>query len=290
MNSGKLFIDHLCIVCSGHSDKARCEPGWAWKPRVHPDYNLWYVVSGKGEMRINGDSYPISGGSCFLLRPGDHIRATQHMDDRLTVIYHHFEAYNRLTNEPVRSEQLPPRHIFASGTYSLEQDVNRLLEITDRNEEGWMEEFGLLMKLILFRLYRDHVASAAEGETAARHKRLIDHVIRDLRDNIGSEIDYGGLAAKFSVNARYLSQLFKKVTGLPLKEYRTKLRMERALSLLQETSLNISQVADALGYKDIYHFSKQFKLYYKQAPTAYRFSSFPARAHFGTGARVDDKR
>lgn len=37
----------------------------------HEFYELSYVVSGKGEHRLNGSSYPLSSGTIFLLTPAD---------------------------------------------------------------------------------------------------------------------------------------------------------------------------------------------------------------------------
>ncbi|WP_084134466.1 helix-turn-helix domain-containing protein [Paenibacillus harenae] len=44
-----------------------------------------------------------------------------------------------------------------------------------------------------------------------------------------------------------MSLLFKQVTGKSLKQYAIKLRMDRARMLLEETTLNISQIAEAAG-------------------------------------------
>ena len=48
--------------------------------------------------------------------------------------------------------------------------------------------------------------------------------------------------------------------------------MDRARVLLTETDLSIRQVADRVGYPDVYYFSKVFKKRFSAPPGRYRKS------------------
>jgi AraC-like DNA-binding protein len=82
--------------------------------------------------------------------------------------------------------------------------------------------------------------------------------------------DYNELTKDTGFSSRHISHIMKQCTGLTLKETITKLKMERAVHLLSETTLTVSEVADALGYSDIYTFSKLFKRYYGYSPSKIR--------------------
>jgi transcriptional regulator GlxA family with amidase domain len=43
-------------------------------------------------------------------------------------------------------------------------------------------------------------------------------------------------------------------------------RLERARTLLEETSMPIGQIAHALGYEEVFLFSRQFKQQYGYSP------------------------
>jgi hypothetical protein len=51
----------------------RCEAGWQWHPAPLPDYDLWYVLAGVGEMNWNGQAFPLSAGTCFVFPPGSQL-------------------------------------------------------------------------------------------------------------------------------------------------------------------------------------------------------------------------
>jgi len=55
-------------------------------------------------------------------------------------------------------------------------------------------------------------------------------------------------------------------------------RLERAGELLQDMDMNLSQVADALGYADAANFTRAFKRWTGSSPSQYRNGSIPAEA------------
>ncbi|MBL3556313.1 MULTISPECIES: AraC family transcriptional regulator [Marinobacter] len=61
-------------------------------------------------------------------------------------------------------------------------------------------------------------------------------------------------------------------------------RLERAGELLEKTSMNLSQIADALGYADAANFTRAFKRWTGQSPSQYRHrESSPQVAPIGRG-------
>lgn len=75
-------------------------------------------------------------------------------------------------------------------------------------------------------------------------------------------------ASGFSVS--YFSALFKRETGEGFAKYLTKIRMERAKELLQETNLPVSVICSQVGYGDLKHFNQIFKKTTSLSPGQYR--------------------
>jgi len=67
------------------------------------------------------------------------------------------------------------------------------------------------------------------------------------------------LARKVAMNECYLKKGFKTLTGKTINEYQQDLRITKAKELLQQHGQTVSEVASALGYSSISHFSTSFK-------------------------------
>lgn len=253
-------------------DKAICEPTWNWSPPTLSDYDLWYVLSGKGQLTLNGKVFSVQHGSCFIIRPGDNVTASQDADDRLTLIYIHFHLFDIFTGQPISStsDALPPRHNFVKDVYLIESYLNRMLEFDGDDDIYSQEQFNCLMKLVLIYLCSQHAKTTEVSSVSHKNKQSLRKIMQYIKDNITSRIEHDELASLVDLSPRYLNRIFKQYTGTSLKEFMTRTRLERAVHLLTETSMNVEQVAETLGYSDIYFFSKQFKQHYGTPPSHYR--------------------
>lgn len=102
-----------------------------------------------------------------------------------------------------------------------------------------------------------------------------------INEHFGEDITILGLSKRFNLNPNYISQLFRKELDKTFTEYLTGLRMNQAAVLLRTTSIPINEIADQVGYKDYFYFSKMFKKIMGVPPRGYRFdenqnSSIPA--------------
>ena len=66
------------------------------------------------------------------------------------------------------------------------------------------------------------------------------------------------IAGMLNVNRRYLSRLFREEVGIPIKNYIINVKMNRAEQLLKQ-GFTVSNVAELVGYEDVFNFSKMYK-------------------------------
>jgi len=78
------------------------------------------------------------------------------------------------------------------------------------------------------------------------------------------------LARQVQCSADYLSQIFRKATGLPLSAYINENRLQRARELLELSLLNIAEVSQAAGFADPAYFSRIFRRWQGITPREYR--------------------
>lgn len=88
--------------------------------------------------------------------------------------------------------------------------------------------------------------------------------------DLSADLSLNNLAKTLSINASYLSALFKRETGETLTTYITKKRIEYAKALLSETNLQVQTIAQYCGMLDVNYFSKTFKKLCGTSPSEYR--------------------
>lgn len=99
---------------------------------------------------------------------------------------------------------------------------------------------------------------------------IIDNAIIFIRRNIYSIIYISDVAKECGVTPEYLSSYFKKVTGINVKQFLQKEKLNEAKFLLISTDMSIGTIAYKLGYSSQSHFSKIFKENLKTSPSQFR--------------------
>jgi prepilin-type N-terminal cleavage/methylation domain-containing protein/prepilin-type processing-associated H-X9-DG protein len=124
---------------------------------------------------------------------------------------------------------------------------------------------------------RERPGIGGNGEAAADLTRRIERTIGFMKEHLDEPLTAPLLASQASLSVSHYFVLFKRLTGRPPIDYLIHLRMKRARSMLETTSLPVKEVATALGYEDPFYFSRLFKSANGVAPTEYRSNANPIR-------------
>lgn len=95
----------------------------------------------------------------------------------------------------------------------------------------------------------------------------IIQLIRYLENHIGENISLEHAAGRCALGKSQFCILFKKHTGETFVNYFNHLKMKRAYELLSCTNLQVQEVANQIGIRDISYFSRMFKKYYQISPS-----------------------
>ncbi|MCQ6559673.1 helix-turn-helix domain-containing protein [Paenibacillus mendelii] len=245
--------------------KIVCEPGWKWQKREKPlaNYDLFYVWSGIGEVELNGKSFPVGKGSCFLFRPGDHTSATHNPQKPLVLTYIHFDVKG-----PV--DLVPEPYRMLNDTIDFEHLLSRYVRLFLVKTFAAEEEAQLILKQLIIHLLRDDHESPVERKSSNQLTEAIHEIANYIRQNPGKAHRVEDLALRAQLSPRYFSIKFKELIGLSVQSYMIRTRIDRAQHLLMHAGMNVTEVADALGYRDIFFFSRQFKQYTGKSPSEIR--------------------
>ncbi|SDM83841.1 AraC-type DNA-binding protein [Paenibacillus sp. yr247] len=250
------FFTSQELILNDYFGKVICEPNWKWSRENEPfdDYDFWYVWNGEGEVILNGTSHQVRQRDCFLFRPGDFTSARHNPQRPLTVTYIHFSTKGDSTS----LYSLPSLVNFDPSEFH-EPYLNRFIDVKMNQAYGHEEEAKMLLKLLLLLFERQTLANQTPGDSA---RRSINRVMLDIAAHIqqdpGRQHSINDLAKLAHLSPRYFSLKFKDIMGQTIESFIIEKRIERATYLLK-LGMNVGEVSEALGYRSIYFFSRQYK-------------------------------
>ncbi len=106
--------------------------------------------------------------------------------------------------------------------------------------------------------------------TKGNAKQDLGYIKQYIRDHYGERIDNSKLAAIIHLTPNYLCTLFKKEEKMTVRAYIEKVRLERAVFLLINDDMSISDISAEVGYRQPSYFCRVFRNYYNETPTEYR--------------------
>lgn len=122
-----------------------------------------------------------------------------------------------------------------------------------------------LLRLILSEIYL-----LKDADTADTQNTYLVKCIKYMDDHIDQELSLNDLADYLDISPSYLSTLFKRYLNKSPIDYFIEMRIEQACKYLKLSDLKIYEVAEKVGYKDPYYFSRIFKRSTGVSPKDYR--------------------
>jgi len=117
---------------------------------------------------------------------------------------------------------------------------------------------------------RSVVLEPTHIEITSPDERFLKKAIQVVEENISDcDLDIETFSEKVGVSRMQLYRKLHALTDMTVKEFIRHIRLKRATQLLVQNKLNISEVAYAVGFKDLSHFRKCFKREYGMSATEY---------------------
>ena len=100
--------------------------------------------------------------------------------------------------------------------------------------------------------------------------RRVSQAIEQIRSNYHAPLTVRAIADAIHVSSSHLAHRFRLETGMPVKAYLTRVRVEMARRMLMETDAKLESIASAVGFCDAPHLSRVFVQYTHRRPGDYR--------------------
>ncbi len=248
----------------------KCEADWEWSPAPLKDFDIWCVLDGEGTLELDEEVMPLQRGRGFVLGPGDRPLGRQDPRKPLTVFFMHFDLEGPQKARTVLRQARPDKGRALGNPSRFERRARKVIRLW-RNRDPWSRTSALLqVKQLLVSLLRPEQVS----RTAFSDER-VERALEAVEQEPGRFWDVAAVAEVAGLSRTQFNRVFQREMGIAPVTYIIRRRMERARFLLRESRLSISQIADTLGYRDVYFFSRQFRQATGESPRTYRKKARP---------------
>lgn len=93
--------------------------------------------------------------------------------------------------------------------------------------------------------------------------------------SIGWDLDGACRELKLDISGAHAARLFKRCTGLGIREYAKRRRLLLAAERLKTTDTPVKAIAAEFGYQSLPHFTRRFKDQFGSSPTEFRRKGNP---------------
>ncbi len=228
---------------------------------------LYHVVSGAFEATLGRRKIRVPAGSVLWVSSGQALQFAR-VDDRALVL----QRFRLLVGSEANLTRPRRPWIHWQRLDAAEIWFTRIItEAEQPDVQTPMRLRGLLICLMVDMVRADRQPKAQRQLSEQQRRAIEEHVTEHL--TIWPTVQE--LAQVVNLSADYFARMFRRTYGVPLRTWLVDQRIRMAQLYLAESTLSIGQVADQLGYEDVFFFSRQFKLRTGQTPSAYRRSLMP---------------
>lgn len=219
-------------------------------------------VAGTGTVRLGGETHTLVSGSCVSIpaRTPHEYEASRH--DPWTIWWMHVRGSDaaELAGGLLDTPRPVTRLRAVDRTVALFDELVGVLE--GRLSPAQLLTASGIAWQLLTRIAADSVLPA-DGSP-------LERAMRYLEARIEGSIRVDDLAAMVGLSASHLTALFRQATGGGPGAFHASLKMARARTLLDTTTMTIGEIAGAVGYQDPLYFSRHFRHTHGVSPTQYR--------------------
>lgn len=238
-------------------------------PEGRNDYQLLYIAAGKGEFYFKGSKEPtiVTKGNMILFRPGEPQVYYYYAVDKTEVYWVHFTGWK--VEEYLERYELPhDENVFYTGVSPdypwIYNQMIRELQLQRVNHEDMI---SLYMHHIFITINR-YIKELRETKNDTIND--IERAAHYFKDNYNKQISIEQYAAEHLMSVNWFIHSFKSVMKMSPMQYIISLRIAMAKGYLENSTKNIAEISNEVGYENALYFSRLFRKYTGMTPTEYR--------------------
>lgn len=230
------------------------------------DYSVYYISQGRCSYVWGGKSFYVPEGSLLMYFPGIRQQYAFQKSDNAIMLWSHFsgsacELLSSLRSDaPVVLSIRDPKQFLHIFERMIAAHYNRLTQ-GDLLCDSYMP--------VLIALMLQH-SNSQEEQKAVRGNKQIERVLSQMHVEFNRPIDIKAYAEMCHLSEDRFIRMFKAQMGMPPYRYQLKIRIQRAVEMLENTNISVGACAEAVGFHDNAYFCRIFKKFTGHPPSFYK--------------------
>lgn len=255
---------------------------------THPDRKLdWdvflYVAGGQMEVWEEDAEYVIKKGQFLFLKSGLHHWGEPKTPAGTSWYWIHFFSNSSTENGQelnISSKSYPSLSISheeynkfiklpKQGDISHSKKLEKRLDSIIRLYHSTDPFRTMNLSLHTMNLFCDVFRESNEKRTQTKSDRTVQRIVEYLEQKDGYGLNSRELSTYLEMNYSYLCEVFKMKTGSTIHMYNSQIFMRKAVEMMRNSNLNISEISELLGFKNPFYFSRVFRKIIGYSPSEY---------------------
>lgn len=180
------------------------------------------------------------------------------------------DFFAAISNSPVRKFNTNEAREVRWQLERMRETVNKKILLHDNNDLLANSRLHTIL-LLLYDIMRHSGNENSEPVLTYKPEELLRAAENYIICNYASAtLSRAEVAAALNVSVPTLSRAFEKCSGYTFLEYLTQIRLDNAITLLQDGSYRVNEIAQLCGFSDAGYFARVFKKAYGKTPGKYR--------------------
>lgn len=235
--------------------------------RIRPEnYELLICVAGEGFVETTEIKKTLYSGDFFFTFKDIPIKYGSSLKNPWTIYYIQFNG-NRIVEFLSENNVTPNNSIFKIKNYFPVSDIFDML-IYDSKIANSPNDFYYCQSLFYQLLFKLFLSIGSE----TRYDMNVENAIQFINNNLHMKISLELLARNLGISKSHLSRIFHSQVGISFTKYVTLQKINFSKNLLKQTTYNISEISQLIGFENPLFYSNTFKKIVKASPSEYRKS------------------
>lgn len=239
---------------------------WNSAPHAHDCTELFYVMSGTGQFKVEGHLFPVAADDLVVINPN--VEHTELSRDNRPLEY---VVLGMEGLEFAPAQEGDSRYCVMSFQGQREDILHLLLSIlreAETKQAGYELVCQNLLEILTVRVGRRvELSSASGGRYTSKECALVR---RYIDSHFKENITLSQLSNLVHINKYYLVHTFSREYGVSPISYLISRRLQESKYLLSRTNHSLSQISHMLGFSSPSYFSQSFRRVEKMSPLEYR--------------------